>query len=144
MFFRKDGSPVPVACSNAPLMIEDGLPALCWSPTTSPSASGPRRAARSEARYRTAGEAIRYGVWVCNPEGGVEFVSQTFLDLIGKTLDEVKPRGWLDRLPPEDLRPTLDAWHECVRTGSEWTGSTASKARWRLSHHSQPGAAGAR
>src|SRR5512132_1963234 len=75
----------------------------------------------SEARYRTAGEAIRYGVWVCNPEGGVEFVSQTFLDLIGKTLDEVKPRGWLDRLPPEDLRPTLDAWHECVRTGSEWT-----------------------
>src|SRR5512132_1844947 len=75
----------------------------------------------SEARYRTAGEAIRYGVWVCNPQGGVEFVSQTFLDLIGKTLDEVKPRGWLDRLPPEDLRPTLDAWHECVRTGSEWT-----------------------
>ena len=75
----------------------------------------------SEARYRTAGEAIRYGVWVCNPEGGVEFVSQTFLDLIGKTLDEVKPRGWLDRLPPEDLKPALDAWHECVRTGSEWT-----------------------
>ena len=51
----------------------------------------------------------------------MEFVSQTFLDLIGKTLDEVKPRGWLDRLPPEDLKPTLDAWHECVRTGSEWT-----------------------
>ena len=75
----------------------------------------------SEARYRTAGEAIRYGVWVCNPEGGVEFVSQTFLDLIGKTLDEVKPRGWLDRLPPEDLKPTLEAWHACVRTGSEWT-----------------------
>ena len=75
----------------------------------------------SEARYRTAGEAIRFGVWVCNPQGGVEFVSQTFLDLIGKTLDEVKPRGWLDRLPPEDLKPTLDAWRECVRTGSEWT-----------------------
>ncbi|MGZ8997147.1 MAG: PAS domain-containing protein, partial [Rhodospirillales bacterium] len=75
----------------------------------------------SEARYRAAGEAIRYGVWVCNPEGGVEFVSQTFLDLIGKTLDEVKPRGWLDRLPPEDLKSTLDAWRECVRTGSEWT-----------------------
>src|SRR5512144_2396855 len=75
----------------------------------------------SEARYRTAGEAIRYGVWVCDPEGGVEFVSQIFLDLIGKTLDEVKPRGWLDRLPPEDLRPTLEAWRECVRTGSDWT-----------------------
>ena len=80
-----------------------------------------RKLRASEARYRTAGEAIRYGVWVCNPQGGVEFVSQAFLDLIDKTLDEVKPRGWLDRLPPEDLKPTLDAWHECVRTGSEWT-----------------------
>src|SRR5512144_2087585 len=75
----------------------------------------------SEARYRTAGEAIRYGLWVCNPEGGVEYVSRSFLDLIGKTLNEVKPRGWLDRLPSEDLKPTLDAWHACVRTGSEWT-----------------------
>src|SRR5512144_254362 len=88
----------------------------------------------SEARYRTAGEAIRYGVWVCNPEGGVEFVSQIFLDLIGKTLDEVKPRGWLDRLPSEDLKPTLDAWHACVRTGSEWNWEHRVKGKdgvWR-------------
>ena len=75
----------------------------------------------SEARYRTVGEAIPYGVWVCNPEGGVEYVSQSFLELIGKTLDDVKPRGWLDRLPPEDFKPTRDAWHACVRTGSDWT-----------------------
>jgi PAS domain S-box-containing protein len=74
----------------------------------------------SEARYRTVGEAIPYGVWVCNADGGVEYVSQSFLDLIGKTLDEVKRLGWLDRLPPDDLKPTLDAWRECVRTGSEW------------------------
>jgi PAS domain S-box-containing protein len=74
----------------------------------------------SEARYRTVGEAIPFGVWVCNADGGVEYVSQSFLDLIGKTLDDVKPRGWLDRLPPEDLKPTLVAWRECVRTGSAW------------------------
>ena len=64
----------------------------------------------------------------------MEFVSQTFLDLIGKTLDEVKPRGWLDRLPPEDLKPTLEAWHECVRTGSEWTWEHRVKGKdgvWR-------------
>ncbi|MBK8907016.1 MAG: PAS domain S-box protein [Rhodospirillales bacterium] len=87
-----------------------------------------------EARYRTAGEAIRYGVWVCNPAGGVEFVSQTFLNLIGKTLDEVKPRGWLDRLPPEDIKPALHAWHQCVRAGSEWTWEHRVKGRdgvWR-------------
>ena len=83
----------------------------------------------SEARYRTAGEAIPYGVWVCNADGGVEYVSQSFLDLTGKTLDEVKPRGWLDRLPPEDLEPALDAWRECVRTGGEWSWERRVKGK---------------
>ena len=122
VFFRKDGSQVPVACSNAPLVIEGRIAGSVLVAHDITERKRSEAALReSEARYRTAGEAIRYGVWVCNPEGGVEFVSQTFLDLIGKTLDEVKPRGWLDRLPPEDLKPTLEAWHECVRTGSEWT-----------------------
>ena len=122
VFFRKDGSQVPVACSNAPLVIEGRIAGSVLVAHDITERKRTEAALReSEARYRTAGEAIRYGVWVCNPEGGVEFVSQTFLDLIGKTLDEVKPRGWLDRLPPEDLKPTLEAWHACVRTGSEWT-----------------------
>jgi PAS domain S-box-containing protein len=122
VFFRKDGSPVPVACSNAPLVIEGRIAGSVLVAHDITERKRSEAALReSEARYRTAGEAVRYGVWVCNPEGGVEFVSRTFLNLIGKTLDEVKPRGWLDRLPPEDLKPTLDAWHECVRTGSEWT-----------------------
>jgi PAS domain S-box-containing protein len=121
VFFRKDGSQVPVACSNAPLMIEGRIAGSVLVAHDITERKRTEAALReSEARYRTAGEAIRYGVWVCNPEGGVEFVSQIFLDLIGKPLDEVKPRGWLDRLPPEDLKPTLDAWRECVRTGGEW------------------------
>jgi PAS domain S-box-containing protein len=135
VFFHKDGSQVPVACSNAPLMIEGriaGSVLVAHDITERKRTDAALR--ESEARYRTAGEAIRYGVWVCNPEGGVEFVSQTFLDLIGNTLDEVKPRGWLDRLPPEDLKPTLEAWHECVRTGSEWTWEHRVKGKdgaWR-------------
>src|SRR5512134_2712858 len=135
VFFRKDGSQVPVACSNAPLMIEGRIAGSVLVAHDITERKRSEAALReSEARYRTAGEAIRYGVWVCSPEGGVEFVSETFLDLIGKTLDEVKPRGWLDRLPLEDLRPTLEAWHECVRTGSEWTWEHRVKGKdgvWR-------------
>jgi PAS domain S-box-containing protein len=135
VFFHKNGSPVPVACSNAPLMIEGRIAgAVLLAHDISNRKLAEQALRESEARYRTAGEAIRYGVWVCNPQGGVEFVSQIFLDLIGKTLDEVRPRGWLDRLPPEDLKQTLDAWHECVRTGSEWTWEHHVKGKdgvWR-------------
>jgi two-component system CheB/CheR fusion protein len=135
VFFRKDGSPVPVACSNAPLVIEGRIAGSVLVAHDITERKRNEAALReSEARYRTAGEAIPYGVWICNPEGGVEYVSQSFLDLIGKTQDEVKPRGWLDRLPPENLKPTLDAWHECVRTGSEWTWEHRVKGKdgvWR-------------
>lgn len=121
VFFRKNGSPVQVSCSNAPLVIEERIAGSVLVAHDITERKRTEAALReSEARYRTAGEAIRYGVWVCNPEGGVEFVSQIFLALIGKTLDEVKPQGWLDRLPPEDLKPTLEAWHACLRSGSEW------------------------
>jgi PAS domain S-box-containing protein len=121
VFFRKDGTPVPVACSNAPLMVEGRIAGSVLVAHDITARKRTEAALReSEARYRTAGEAIRYGVWICNPEGGVEFVSQIFLDLIGKTLDEVRPRGWVDRLPPEDVEPALQAWRECVRTGSDW------------------------
>lgn len=122
VFFRKDGSPIPVTCSNAPLMIEGkfaGAILIAHDISERKAAEAARQA--SEARYRTAGEAIQFGVWTCTPAGGVEFVSQTFLDLIGKTLDEVRPRGWLDRLPSEERKPTLDAWHECVRRGGDWS-----------------------
>ena len=135
VFFRKDGSHVPVACSNAPLVIEGRIAGSVLVAHDITERKRAEQALReSEARYRAAGEAIRYGVWVCNPEGGVEFVSQIFLDLIGKTLDEVKPRGWLDRLPPEDVKPTLEAWHTCLRTGSEWTWEHRVKGKdgvWR-------------
>ena len=43
MFFRKDGSPVEVACSNAPLMIEGQIAGSVLVATTSPSASKPRQ-----------------------------------------------------------------------------------------------------
>ena len=78
------------------------------------------RVAASERLYRAVGESIDYGVWVCDPEGRNTYVSESFLNLIGKTQADVSEFGWKDDLHPADADATIAAWKECVRTGAVW------------------------
>lgn len=79
-----------------------------------------RALAQSEAQYRMVGEAIPFGIWICGADGGTRYISQTFLDLVGMTLEECQQFGWMSALPPEDVEPTLQAWQHCVETGELW------------------------
>jgi len=74
----------------------------------------------SEKLYRAIGESINYGVWVCEADGRVIYMSDSFLRLVGMTLEEVRDDGWSKHLHPDDSAATLAAWHECARTGSMW------------------------
>jgi len=74
----------------------------------------------SERLYRAVGEAINYGVWVCNAEGRNSYASDCFLSFVGLTLDEYCEPGWVRILHPEDREGALDAWRECLRTGNNY------------------------
>ncbi len=76
--------------------------------------------AESEACYRAIGESLPFGVWICNPDGGVRYLSDAFLHLVGMTLEECAQFGWTSRLPPEDVDRTLTDWKRCVETGDLW------------------------
>ncbi len=77
---------------------------------------------QSETLYRSIGEAIDYGVWVCDPDGRNTYASDSFLKMVGLTQKQCSDFGWGDVLHPEDAERTLAAWQECVRTGSsEWS-----------------------
>ncbi|MGD9973296.1 MAG: PAS domain S-box protein [Desulfatirhabdiaceae bacterium] len=74
----------------------------------------------SEALYRSIGESIDYGVWVCTPDGRNTYASESFLKMAGITQEQCSNFGWGNLLHPDDAERTIAAWQECVRTGGKW------------------------
>jgi len=72
--------------------------------------------AESERIYRTIGEQIDYGIWLTNPDGGVRYFSESFLDLVGMTQEEAAEFGWTDCLPPDQKERFSAEWRETVAT----------------------------
>jgi PAS domain S-box-containing protein len=62
-------------------------------------------------------ECFPYGVWLAKPDGELLYVTPSFLQTLGMTLDELRERGQFHFLPPGP-RAELDArWAECRATG---------------------------
>lgn len=74
----------------------------------------------SETLYRSIGESIDYGVWVCASDGRNTYASESFLNMVGLTQEQCSNFGWGNVLHPEDAERTISAWKECVRTGGTW------------------------
>ncbi len=75
----------------------------------------------SERIYRGIGESIQYGVWICTPDGRNIYASESFLQFVGLTQEQISDFGWGDVLHPDDAERTIAAWKECVRTGGVWS-----------------------
>jgi len=75
---------------------------------------------QSERLYRTLGETIPYGVWVADASGACTYVSRSFLDMSGMTMDQIQQYGWLHLLPTEDQEPTKRHWQHSVGTGEDF------------------------
>lgn len=64
-------------------------------------------------------EDIDFGMWVCHPEGGLKYASNSFLKLINMTMEQAEGYGWTERLLL-DNNDSLERWKECVRREEEW------------------------
>ena len=74
----------------------------------------------SEKLYRAIGESINYGVWVTDADGRCIYASDSFLKLIGLTMQQAADDGWGSVLHPDDLEDTMTSWKETARSGSMW------------------------
>ena len=119
-FFRHrlaDGQIRDVEVFSGPVFIDDRelLYSIVHDITESKRAE--RALKESEQLYRTIGETIPYGVWVTDASGYCTYVSPSFLEMVGMTMDQIQQFGWLHLLPPEDVEPTKNHWLHCVQTG---------------------------
>jgi PAS domain S-box-containing protein len=82
----------------------------------------------------TIGEAMDYGVWICDPAGRNTYASESFLRMIGLSQEQYSATPWNAVLHPEDAAETIAAWRECVATGAHWDREfrvRATDGTWR-------------
>ncbi len=119
---RRDGSPVWADVRITAL--RDETERLLGFTHVTHDISELRRAdealAAAEARYRAVGEAIPFGVWVSDAGGGMEYLSRSFLDLVGLTMEAARGLGWTRALAPDDLERTLRDWRACIEGCEFW------------------------
>ncbi len=73
---------------------------------------------RSQAQ--AIGEALAYGIWISDPDGGLRYASESFLELIGMSLVQASGFGWMAALAEGTAEPTRRAWDECRSRGRQW------------------------
>ncbi len=73
---------------------------------------------RSQAQ--AIGESLAYGIWICDPDGGLRYASPSFLELIGMSLAEATGFGWTRALAEGTAEPMLQAWADHRASGTLW------------------------
>jgi PAS domain S-box-containing protein len=122
VLIARNGRKIPISDSAAPIRGMDGrlLGVILIFRDVTESRRAEAALAESEALYRAIGESIPFGAWICEPNGDIRYLSDSFLKMTGMTLDECIHVGWTSRVHPEDLQPILDHWRYCVKTGCFW------------------------
>jgi PAS domain S-box-containing protein len=66
------------------------------------------------------GESIPFGIWVASPDGQMQYLSQSFLGMAGRKIEQAAGSGWMSALAPETVAQTRRDWAETVATQSPW------------------------
>ncbi|HEY5486474.1 MAG TPA: PAS domain-containing protein [Candidatus Limnocylindrales bacterium] len=79
-------------------------------------------AALSELRRQAQaiGESIPFAIWIAEPDGRMKYLSESFLALVGKTMEQARDFGWMEALAEDSIAPTKRDWIDSTETGKPW------------------------
>lgn len=75
---------------------------------------------KSEEKFRLLASSIPQFIWTSDPDGNLDYFSESFFKYSGTTNNEVLNGGWLDLVHPEDREKSISQWLHCVNTGKEF------------------------
>src|SRR6266446_10826640 len=95
------------------------------------------RIRQNERELRITLETIPTFVMSTLPDGSVDFVSQGWLDYLGRSEEEILGWSWVQIVHPEDLETLLNSWQAALAAGKPLETETRirradGKYRWFL------------
>jgi len=94
--------------------------------------------ARTIERFKIISDLMPQFVWTANPDGALDFFSQSVFNYSGLTKEEIMRDGWLQIVHPDDREANITKWEEAVNTGQPFHLEHRFKKsdgtyRWQLS-----------
>ena len=131
-YLRKDGEAVWARSTMIPLRLSDDTPLYILAAVEDVTES--RRAEQllreSEQRFRIITEASPIMVWMAGTDKLCYYFNPTWLEFVGRTLEQEAGNGWAENVHPDDSDRCLEIY---VKNFDE---RRAFEMHYRLKHHS--------
>jgi PAS domain S-box-containing protein len=120
MLMTRNGVPLPVEVSSKIIEYNSRAAILGTIRDITERRLAQAALIESEMRYRMIGDLSPFGVWACDRQGNFTYLSESFLSVLGTTMDACRIQGWMHLLPGDDADRTLADWRQCIQAGSFW------------------------
>ena len=73
-----------------------------------------------QRQAQAIGELIPFGIWLADADGRMTYLSDSFLQMSGQTMEQARDSGWISALAPEVAEQTRRDWADGVAAGAPW------------------------
>jgi PAS domain S-box-containing protein len=118
VFIRRDGTFLPVSCSNAPILAEGRIVGAALVVHDSSTRKRAEQARAEQVRqFQLLADTLPHLAWMSRANGTCEYVNRPWLEYTGLSLEESLGKGWRRVAHPEDLPGFLEHWKRARATG---------------------------
>lgn len=92
----------------------------------------------SEKKFRLLSDSMPQNIWTADTEGNLNYFNKSVIEYSGLSLEELKEKGWLDIVHPDDRQENIKRWMNSITTGKDFLFEHRfrrhdGKYRWQLS-----------